>query len=270
MSTVSVKTVSGGSAGTVDLAPELFGIQPNVPAMHQAVQAQLAHRRAGTQSTKTRAEVRGGGRKPFRQKGTGNARQGTTRAPQFSGGGVALGPKPRSYSQKVNKKVVRLALASALSDRASEGKVVVVDTWGWTAPKTKDAIAALNALGIDGTALVVVGREEEAVAKSFRNLTNVQLILQSELNVYDVLTNEYIVFSKATLPASNGAGATAPESESEDVAATPVDDAADEAPAEERPAVEEEALVEEQPVDEAEVDEAEAAEAADAAEGDES
>ncbi len=200
MGSVSVKTVTGEDAGTVELAPEFFGVQPNVPVMHQVVTAQLAHRRAGTQSTKTRAEVRGGGRKPFKQKGTGSARAGSTRAPQFSGGGVALGPKPRSYSQKVNKKVVRLALASALSDRANEGRVIVIDEWGFDTPKTKNAVSALNALGIEGTVLVVVNHEEQSVAKSFRNLPDVQLILASELNAYDILCNRYLVFSKATLP----------------------------------------------------------------------
>ena len=200
MASVSVRTVAGKDAGTVELAPEFFGVQPNVPVMHQVVNAQLAHRRAGTQSTKTRAEVRGGGKKPFKQKGTGSARAGSTRAPQFSGGGVALGPKPRSYSQKVNKKVVRLALSSALSDRANEGRVLVVDEWGFDTPKTKNAVSALNALGLEGTVLVVVNHEEQTVAKSFRNLPDVQLILVSELNAYDILCNRYIVFSKGTLP----------------------------------------------------------------------
>ena len=195
-----VKTVGGNEAGSMEVAPELFGVQPNVAVMHQVVVAQLAHRRRGTQSTKTRAEVSGGGKKPFRQKGTGAARQGSTRAPHYSGGGVAFGPKPRNYTQKVNKKVVKLALASALSDRFNEGKIVVVDEWGIDAPKTRAAVAALKALGIDGTALVVVGRTEEAVAKSLRNLPGVQLILPSELNAYDVLCNQYIVFSKNTMP----------------------------------------------------------------------
>jgi large subunit ribosomal protein L4 len=199
MASIAVKTVAGASAGTVELAAEIFGVQPNVPVMHQVVTAQLAHRRSGTQSTKTRAEVSGGGKKPFSQKGTGNARQGSTRAPHYSGGGVALGPKPRKYTVKVNKKVVKLALASALSDRFNEGKVVVVDDWGFS--KTKDAVAALKALGVDGTALVVVSRDEDSAALSFRNIPNVQLVLQSELNAYDVLCNKYVVFSKKTLPA---------------------------------------------------------------------
>ena len=198
MASVDLKNASGKSAGSIDVADELFGIQPNVPVMHQVVTAQLAHRRSGTQSTKTRGEVSGGGKKPFRQKGTGSARQGSTRSPHYVGGGIALGPKPRSYSQKVNKKVVKLALASALSDRLNDGKVIVVDDWGFS--KTKDAVAALKALGVDGTALVVVGRDEEAAAKSFRNIPAVQLVLQSELNAYDVLCNKYVLFSKKTLP----------------------------------------------------------------------
>src|SRR5688500_8014516 len=136
--------------------------------MHQVVTAQLAAARSGTQSTKTRAEVRGGGKKPWRQKGTGRARQGSTRAPHWSGGGVALGPKPRSYAQKTPKKMIQLALRSALSDRAAEGKVVVIEQWGFDAPRTKDAKQALSALGLDGKVLVVVDRDDEVAYKSFR------------------------------------------------------------------------------------------------------
>src|SRR5881392_546543 len=150
MASITLKNQTGGDAGTVELADEVFGIQPNVPVMHQVVTAQLAAARAGTQSTLTRAEVRGGGAKPYRQKGTGRARQGSTRAPHFAGGGVALGPKPRSYRQKTPKKMVQLALRSALSDRAAEGRIAVVEAWDWAAPKTKDAAAALLAMGIEG------------------------------------------------------------------------------------------------------------------------
>jgi large subunit ribosomal protein L4 len=200
MPSVTLKTVAGKDAGNLDLDAEIFGTQPNVPVMHQVVTAQLAHRRSGTQSTKTRAEVSGGGRKPFKQKGTGNARQGSTRAPHFSGGGVALGPKPRKYDQKTPKKMIKLALRSALSDRANEGKVVVVDGWGLDAPSTKSAVAALGALGIEGSVLVVHGRDEIATIKSFRNLPNVQLIEVGELNAYDVLCNDTIVFTKETVP----------------------------------------------------------------------
>ena len=207
MADLTLKTAAGKDSGTIELDDEVFGVQPNIPVMHQVVTAQLAARRSGTQSTKTRADVRGGGRKPYAQKGTGNARQGSIRAPHFVGGGVALGPKPRKYDQKTPKKMVKLALRSALSDRAAEGKVIVVDNWGFAAPKTKDAKAALDALGITGTALVVVGRDDAAAALSFRNLPNVQIIGPGELNAYDVLCNEWIVFTKEVLPAGTSTSA---------------------------------------------------------------
>ncbi|NDC44489.1 MAG: 50S ribosomal protein L4, partial [Actinobacteria bacterium] len=173
---------------------------PNVPVMHQVVTAQLAHRRAGTQSTKTRSEVSGGGKKPFGQKGTGNARQGSTRAPHFSGGAVALGPKPRKYSQRTPKKMVQLALRSALSDRAGEGKVVVVDKFGFDKPSTKLASALLDSLGVDGKVMVVVERTDEMASKSFRNISNVQVVQTNELNAYDVLCNDWLVFTQGSLP----------------------------------------------------------------------
>jgi large subunit ribosomal protein L4 len=201
MATLTVKTPAGAAAGNVDVADALFGIEPNVPVLHQVITAQLAARRAGTQSTKTRAEVSGGGIKPWRQKGTGRARQGSTRAPHWTGGGVALGPKPRSYAQRTPKKMIRLALASALSDRAAENKVVVVDDWAWTTPKTKDAIAALGALGIDGRALVVLTPEDEVAWKAFRNLQNVHVITVGELNAYDVLACDWVIFTTKSLPA---------------------------------------------------------------------
>ena len=190
MSSITLKTSAGKDAGSLELDDAVFGVQPNVPVMHQVVTAQLAARRAGTQSTKTRAEVSGGGKKPFKQKGTGNARQGSTRSPHYSGGGVALGPKPRKYGQKTPKKMVKLALRSALSDRAAEGKVVVVDEWGFDAPKTKAAKAALSALGVEGKALVVVDTNDTNTIRSFLNLPEVQLIEVGELNAYDVLCSE--------------------------------------------------------------------------------
>ncbi len=202
MTQLTLKNSAGKSAGKVELDALTFGIQPNVPVMHQVVTAQLAARRSGTQSTKTRAEVRGGGAKPYAQKGTGNARQGSIRAPHFSGGGVALGPKPRKYGQNTPKKMIKLALRSALSDRANEGKIIVVSEWGWDKPNTKTAKAALAGLGVTGSALVVVGRDDAAAALSFRNLTDVQLIAPAELNAYDVLCNEWIVFTQSTLPSS--------------------------------------------------------------------
>jgi large subunit ribosomal protein L4 len=205
MANVTLKNAAGADAGTVQLDDAVFGIQPNVPVMHQVVTAQLARRRAGTQSTKTRAEVSGGGKKPFKQKGTGNARQGSTRSPHFSGGGVALGPKPRSYAQKTPKKMVRLALNSALSDRASEGKVVVIDQWNFETPSTKSAVAMLASLGCQGRVLVVVHRNELGAIRSFRNLPEVQLIEVGELNAYDVLCNEWIVFTQGSLPTAGTA-----------------------------------------------------------------
>lgn len=184
----------------VELDPALFGIEPNVPVMHQVVTAQLAAKRAGTASTKTRAEVRGGNAKPWRQKGTGRARQGSIVGPHWRGGGVAAGPKPRDYSQKTPKKMKRLALASALSDRAADDKVVVIDSWGFSEPKTKDAIAALAGLGIEGRVLVVIDREDTVSAKSFNNLQHVHVLVADQLNTYDVLVADYVVFTEASLP----------------------------------------------------------------------
>lgn len=201
--TVDVRDVSGTSSGSVELDEAIFGIQPNVPVLHQVVTAQLAAGRAGTQSTKTRAEVAGGGKKPFRQKGTGRARQGSERAPHFAGGGVALGPKPRSYKQRTPRKMIQLALRSALSDRAADGKVAVVASWPWETPSTKDAKAALEALGLEGKVLIVMSRTEEEAYKSFRNLPHIQIILASELNAYDVLCNDWIVFTPETLPGAS-------------------------------------------------------------------
>ena len=203
MASITVKNSAGNDAGSLDLNDDMFGVQPNVPLMHQVVTAQLAARRSGTQSTKTRAEVRGGGKKPFKQKGTGNARQGSSRSPHMSGGGVAHGPKPRKYDQKTPKKMIKLALRSALSDRAADGKIVVVDSWGFEAPKTKDARKLLGALGVEGKALVVVDIDDTNTIKSFLNLPEVQLIESRELNAYDVLCSDYVIFSHATLP---GAG----------------------------------------------------------------
>jgi large subunit ribosomal protein L4 len=202
MASLSVKTKAGAAAGTVDVADTLFAIEPNAAVLHQVITAQLAARRAGTQSTKTRAEVSGGGAKPWRQKGTGRARQGSIRSPHFRGGGVALGPKPRDYTQRTPKKMIRLALASALSDRAAEDRVLVVDDWAFAEPKTKDAIAALAALGLDGRVLVVLTPDDEIAWKSFRNLQNVHILTVGELNAYDVLASDWVLFTKQSLPAS--------------------------------------------------------------------
>ena len=206
---LDVKSAAGKAAGTVEVPEDLFGIEPNKSVMHQVVTAQLAAARAGTHSTKTRAEVAGGGAKPWRQKGTGRARQGSIRAPHWRGGGVAHGPKPRNYSQRTPKKMVRLALRSALSDRAAEGKVLVLDDWGIDTPSTKAALALLGTLGLrtkgerDDRLLLVLDRSEENVWKSFRNLgERIQIVIPEELNTYDVLVNDWLVFSKATLEAA--------------------------------------------------------------------
>ncbi|MGP8059593.1 MAG: 50S ribosomal protein L4 [Acidimicrobiales bacterium] len=197
---VARRDVEGNELGTVDLEPLLFGIEPNRAVLHQVVTAQLAAARSGTQSTKTRAEVRGGGAKPYRQKGTGRARQGSTRSPQWVGGGVALGPKPRGYRQRTPKKMVRLALRSALSDRAAEDRVALVDAWGWEEPRTKDAVAALDALGLRGRVLVVLGPDDVVAERSFGNLPDVQTVAAHELSAYDILRNEWLVFTDETLP----------------------------------------------------------------------
>jgi len=202
MATLKMKNAAGKEAGSVELDDAVFGVQPNVPVMHQVVTAQLAARRSGTQSTKTRSEVRGGGAKPFRQKGTGNARQGSIRAPHFSGGGIALGPKPRKYNQRTPKKMVRLALRSALSDRVNEGCVTVVDSWSFSQPSTKEGVKALAALGIEGRVLIVLGAGDENAAMSFRNIPECKLISMHELNAYDVLCNDHILFTSATLPSA--------------------------------------------------------------------
>jgi large subunit ribosomal protein L4 len=201
MPKVDTKDAKGAKAGSVELDDAMFGIEPNIPVMHQVVTAQLAAKRSGTQSTKTRAEVRGGGAKPWKQKGTGRARAGSSRSPAWTGGGVALGPKPRSYQQKTPKKMVRLALLSALSDRANEGNIVVIDGWSFDTPSTKGAKAALAALGLAGKkVLVVCGPDDLNVALSFRNLDDCHPILATELNAYDVLVSDVVLFTKATLP----------------------------------------------------------------------
>lgn len=198
--TVAVKTASGSDAGSVELDDGLFGIEPNTAVLHQVVTAQLAARRAGTHSTKTRAEVRGGGSKPWKQKGTGRARAGSIRSPIWVGGGVAHGPRPRNYGQRTNKKMIKLALRSALSDRCAEGKVLVVDEWGFPEPSTKAAKAALAALGIEEKVLVVITRSDWTAAASFRNLPNVYVLASDQLNAYDILANDYLLFTRASLP----------------------------------------------------------------------
>jgi large subunit ribosomal protein L4 len=199
MPKVDTVDAKGAKAGSVELDDAVFGIEPNVAVMHQVVTAQLAARRAGTQSTKTRAEVRGGGAKPYKQKGTGRARAGSNRSPLWTGGGVIHAPKPRSYAQRTPKKMIRLALKSALSDRAASGRVLVID-WGLDAPSTKGALAALTANGVEGRVLAVLRPEDDVVWKSLRNLEDVHVCGAAELNAYDVLVSDWIVFTPHTLP----------------------------------------------------------------------
>jgi large subunit ribosomal protein L4 len=196
------RNAAGHDLGTVDLEPTVFGLEPNRAVLHQVVTAQLAAARAGTQSTKTRSEVRGGGAKPFRQKGTGRARQGSSRSPSMIGGGVALGPKPRSYAQRTPRKMVRLALLSALSDRADIGRIVVVDDWKIEGPKTKDAATLVRKLKLNGSVLIVLAQDELDVERSFANLPQVQTTTFGELSAHDVIRADWLVFSDRTLPSS--------------------------------------------------------------------
>ena len=216
MATVDVLDATGNKAGSVELPEEVFGVQVNVPVMHRVVRAQLAAARAGTHSTKTRSEVRGGGRKPWRQKGTGRARQGSIRAPQWRGGGVVFGPVPRDHSLRVNKKEKVLALRSALTDRLAGGNLVVLDGLEFPEPKTARAVELLEALGLAGRKLLfVVDGLEEAAIKSFRNLRDVHLITFDQLNTYDVLDSDAVVFTRDSLDAFLGRAATGRAAEEE-------------------------------------------------------
>jgi large subunit ribosomal protein L4 len=198
--TAPLFTADGTEKGTVELNEAIVGIEPNVSVMHQVVTAQLAAKRAGTHSTKTRAEVRGGGAKPWRQKGLGRARHGSIRSPQWVGGGVAHGPKPRDYSQRTPKKMKRLALRSALSDRAANGQIKVVETFdAWEEPKTKSAVALLEAMGVTGKVLLLAEDHEVSALKSFRNLDQVIACNLGQANTYDVMWADTIVMSKGTL-----------------------------------------------------------------------
>lgn len=200
MSKVDIKKSDGEKAGTIELDEQIFGIEPNVAVMHQVVNAQLAAKRAGTHNTKTRAEVRGGGAKPWKQKGTGRARAGSSRIPHWRGGGIALGPKPRDYSQRTPKKMKKLALRSALSDRATSNNVFVVESWDFETPNTKAAKLALEAIGAEGKVLVVVDTQDSNTHKSFRNLGHVNVLSADQLNVFDILVSDSVVFTKSSLP----------------------------------------------------------------------
>jgi large subunit ribosomal protein L4 len=200
--TVDVLDATGEKAGSADLPAEVFDVQTNVPLIHQVVVAQLAAARQGTHATKTRGEVRGGGRKPSKPKGTGRARQGSTRAPQFAGGGVVHGPQPRDYSQRTPKKMKAAALRGALSDRARAGRVHVVSSLvSGETPKTAAALTALRNVVADRTALVVVERGDELSVLSLRNVPSVHLLWADQLNTYDVLVNDDVVFTSGALQA---------------------------------------------------------------------
>jgi len=197
---VEVRAADGSADGTVTLPADVFDVQVNVPLIHQVVVAQLAAARQGTHDTKTRGEVRGGGRKPYRQKGTGRARQGSTRAPQFAGGGTVHGPTPRSYVQRTPKKMKAAALRGALSDRARNGRVHVVSALvEGEAPSTKAAVAALAGLSERRHVLVVVQRSDELTWKSLRNAEQVHLLVPDQLNTYDVLVSDDVVFTRGAL-----------------------------------------------------------------------
>jgi large subunit ribosomal protein L4 len=197
---VDILGVDGARAGSVELPAEIFDVQANIPLMHQVVVAQLAAARAGTHKTKTRGEVSGGGRKPYKQKGTGRARQGSIRAPQFNGGGVVHGPVPRDYSQRTPKKMKVAALRGALSDRARDRRVHVVESFvDSDTPKTKAALATLRAVAESARVLVVLSRDDEVNWLSLRNAPDVHLLAADQLNTYDVLVSDDVVFTRAAL-----------------------------------------------------------------------
>jgi large subunit ribosomal protein L4 len=201
MSTVDVRATGGaGTAGTVELPDEVFDVPANIPLMHQVVVAQLAAARQGTHKAKTRGEVSGGGRKPYKQKGTGRARQGSTRAPQFTGGGAVHGPVPRTYTQRTPKKMKAAALRAALSDRARDGRLHVVAGFvEGDVPRTKDALVTLRAITEAPRVLAVLSREDEAGWLSLRNVPEVHLLAADQLNTYDVLVSDEVVFTKSAL-----------------------------------------------------------------------
>ncbi|PFG18931.1 50S ribosomal protein L4 [Serinibacter salmoneus] len=211
MTSVNVIDAAGKQAGSVELPDEVFDVTTNVPLIHQVVVAQLAAARQGTHKAKTRAEVRGGGKKPYRQKGTGRARQGSTRAPQFAGGGTVHGPQPRDYSQRTPKKMKAAALRGALSDRARAGRVGVVSELALEKPSTKGALTVLRGVTDARRILAVVGRDEDLAWVSLRNVPEIHLIAPDQLNTYDVLVNDDVVFTKAALEAFLGEATTAKE-----------------------------------------------------------
>ena len=199
MSAIKVLNMAGAEVGTVELNDSIFGVEPNTAVVHEVVKNHLANCRQGTQSALTRAEVSGGGKKPWRQKGTGHARQGSTRAPQWTHGGIVFAPKPRSYSYVLNKKVKRLAMKSALSAKAAAGEIIVIDSIKMDSIKTKDFRAFLNAVKADGKSLVVTPAKDEIVVKSARKIPGVETSMANLINVYDILKAKYLVLDKEAL-----------------------------------------------------------------------
>ena len=199
MSTIKVLNMAGAEVGTVELCDSIFGIEPNQAVVHEVVKNHLANCRQGTQSALTRAEVSGGGRKPWRQKGTGHARQGSTRAPQWTHGGIVFAPKPRSYSYVLNKKVKRLAMKSALSAKAAAGEIIVIDSIKMDAIKTADFRKFLSAVKVDGKAVVVTPEVDNVIVKSARNIPGVLTTVANILSVYDIINAQYLVVDQAAL-----------------------------------------------------------------------
>ncbi len=199
MATVEVKDMKGAKVGTAKLSDTVFGVTPNTHAVHLVVRSQLAGLRQGTHDTKTRGQVSGGGAKPFRQKGTGRARAGTTRAPQWTGGGAVFGPHPRTYGFRVPNKVVKLAMRSVLSAKAAEGDLFVVEAFNMTEPSTKAAAAMIESLGVKGRVTVVVPNGDETSIKSFRNIKRVRIITAAQSNTYDLVDNAALVLTQPAL-----------------------------------------------------------------------
>jgi large subunit ribosomal protein L4 len=199
MATVVINDAAGKKVGEATVADTVFGITPNAHVVHQVVRSQMAARRSGTHSSKTRGQVSGGGAKPWRQKGTGRARQGSIRSGQWKGGGVIFGPTPRDHAFKVPNKVVKLAMRSVLSAKTAEGVLHVVDSLKITEPSTKSAVAVLKALGVDGRATVVVSNDDIAAIKSFRNIEKIRVITASEANTYDLVDNTALLFTRPAL-----------------------------------------------------------------------
>ena len=200
MATIETKDVKGAAAGTVELSDAVFAIEPNVPVMHRTVKAQQASWRQGTANTRTRGMVRGGGKKPWRQKGTGRARQGTIRAPQWVGGGTVFGPHTRSYDQKVNKKEIKLAMRSALSGKLADGELYIVKDMDFEKPCTKDAVALIKALGLEGKRIcVVIGNEDIEAFLSFRNIPEVNILPVGDINTYELVDNKALVIAEPCL-----------------------------------------------------------------------